>query len=168
MATAGLCCSAARATEALAAPVAARQHAALKPLPFTAVPHRGAAGRRQGSGAAAAPSATRRRGAARVQALLGGLGSMFKNDPAERTRKQYQARVDAINALEPDMQKLSDAQLRELTQALKQRAAAGEALDSLLVESFAVGGCHWTRNRPVCALLRSGQPSSAACASSAV
>jgi len=76
-----------------------------------------------------------------VQALLGGLGSMFKNDPAERTRKAYQARVDAINALEPDMERLSDAQLRDLTQALKKRAAEGESLDSLLIESFAVSGC---------------------------
>lgn len=137
MATTARCAAAARATEALAAPVAARQHAALRPVPFTAVPQRGAAGRRQGSGGAAA-AASRRRGTVRVQALLGGLGAMFKNDPAERTRKQYQARVDAINALEPDMERLSDAQLRELTQALKKRAAAGESLDSLLVESFAV------------------------------
>lgn len=73
-----------------------------------------------------------------TQALFGGLANVFKNDPAERTRKNYQARVDQINALEPSMKQLSDAQLREMTTALKKRAAAGEPLDSLLVESFAV------------------------------
>ena len=145
MAAAGRCSAVARATEAHAAPVVARQHAALRSLPFTAVPQRGAAGRRQGGGAAAATR--RRRCPAPAQALLGGLSAVFKNDPAERTRKQYQARVDAINALEPDMQKLSDGQLRELTQALKQRAAAGEGLDSLLVESFAVRALWRIRQR---------------------
>lgn len=80
----------------------------------------------------------RRHGAAPVQALFGGLSAVFKNDPSERTRKAYQARVDAINALEPGMQQLSDAQLRELTQALQKRAAGGEPLDSILVEAFAV------------------------------
>lgn len=91
-----------------------------------------------GSAAASRRRRCRRQGAAPVQALFGGLGAVFKNDPSERTRKAYQARVDAINALEPSMQQLSDAQLRELTQALKARAAAGESLDSLLVEAFAV------------------------------
>jgi preprotein translocase subunit SecA len=63
---------------------------------------------------------------------------VFKNDPAERTRKQYQDRVNQINALEPDMERLSDEQLRQLTQSLRQRAQGGEALDNLLVEAFAL------------------------------
>ncbi|KAI3428100.1 hypothetical protein D9Q98_006483 [Chlorella vulgaris] len=70
--------------------------------------------------------------------MLGGLGAFFRNDAGERTRKEYQDRVNQINALEPDMQRLSDEQLRQLTDSLKARAAGGESLDQLLVESFAV------------------------------
>lgn len=81
-----------------------------------------------------------RRAAAVTRALFGGLGAVFRNDPAERTRKQYQDKVDQVNALEADMERLSDGQLRQLTQALRGRAAAGEPLDQLLVESFAVSG----------------------------
>lgn len=63
---------------------------------------------------------------------------IFKQDPSEKTRKQYQERVDAINALEPAMQALSDDQLRAKTQEFKQRVARGESLESLLPEAFAV------------------------------
>ncbi len=107
--------------------------AAWRPAPFAAPRRRGS-----GSGSTGAAGRAARRGAQPVQALLGGLANVFKNDPAERTRKQYQSRVDEINALEPSMQQLSDDQLRELTAALKARAAKGESLDSLLVEAFAV------------------------------
>jgi preprotein translocase subunit SecA len=64
--------------------------------------------------------------------------NMFKSDPSEGTRRKYQARVDQINALEPQMQALSDDQLRAKTQELKRRAQGGENLDNLLVEAFAV------------------------------
>lgn len=107
--------------------------AAWRPTPFAA-PQR----RSSGSSSGGAARRAARRGAQPVQALLGGLTNVFKNDPAERTRKQYQSRVDEINALEPSMQQLTDEQLRELTTALKARAAKGEPLDSLLVEAFAV------------------------------
>jgi preprotein translocase subunit SecA len=63
---------------------------------------------------------------------------IFKQDPSDKTRKQYQERVDAINALEPAMQALSDDQLRAKTQEFKQRVAKGESLESLLPEAFAV------------------------------
>jgi hypothetical protein len=63
---------------------------------------------------------------------------IFKQDPSEKTRKQYQERVDTINALEPAMQALSDDQLRAKTQEFKQRVARGESLESLLPEAFAV------------------------------
>ncbi len=71
-------------------------------------------------------------------AVLGGLGKLFKADPSERTRKTYQDRVDAINALEPTMQGLSDAELRAKTEELKARVAQGASLDDVLVEAFAV------------------------------
>jgi len=43
-----------------------------------------------------------------------------------------------ITALEPEIQRLSDAQLRAKTDEFKQRLANGESLDDLLVEAFAV------------------------------
>ena len=45
--------------------------------------------------------------------------------------------VDAINKLEPDMEALSDAELKARTDWLKSRAAEGESLDDLLVDAFA-------------------------------
>jgi len=65
------------------------------------------------------------------------LKSIFgsRND---RLLKQYRATVIAINKLEAGMGLLSDDQLREKTESLKQRAAQGESLDSLLPEAFAV------------------------------
>ena len=51
--------------------------------------------------------------------------------------KRYQAAVDAINALEPSMQALSDDELRALTPRFRERLEAGEALDDLLPEAFA-------------------------------
>ena len=45
--------------------------------------------------------------------------------------------VDHIEALEPEMQKLSDEELRDKTREYKERYAKGEALDDLLPEAFA-------------------------------
>lgn len=135
MASATACCSKPTARAPAAGPRQGRSQqsgtvvAALRPSCPTQ--------RRSGPSSGAA-AARRRRGVAPTQALFGGLGSVFKNDPSERTRKQYQERVNQINALEPDMERLSDEQLRQLTQLLRQRAQGGEALDDLLVEAFAV------------------------------
>lgn len=68
----------------------------------------------------------------------GGLGAIFKGDPAEKARKRFQDKVDAVNALEPAMQALSDEQLRGKTDEFKKRVAGGEDLDALLPEAFAV------------------------------
>lgn len=56
----------------------------------------------------------------------------------QRLLKQYQKTVREINALEPAMEKLSDAELQAKTPAFKERIANGEALDALLPEAFAV------------------------------
>src|SRR3954469_13522106 len=45
--------------------------------------------------------------------------------------------VDAVNALEPSIQALSDDELRGQTELFRQRLANGEKLDSLLPEAFA-------------------------------
>lgn len=56
----------------------------------------------------------------------------------DRLVKQYQRTVEKINALEPEIQALSDAQLREKTEAFKQRYQQGESLEAILPEAFAV------------------------------
>ncbi|MEW6131629.1 MAG: preprotein translocase subunit SecA [Pseudomonadota bacterium] len=56
----------------------------------------------------------------------------------ERLIKQYMQKVRAINALEPAMEKLSDAELRARTDQFRERLARGETLDQLLPEAFAV------------------------------
>jgi len=55
----------------------------------------------------------------------------------ERELKQLQPLVERINALEPEIQAMNDAQLKAQTTAFKQRLDQGEALDSLLPEAFA-------------------------------
>jgi len=56
----------------------------------------------------------------------------------DRLLKQYRRVVEQINALEPQLETLSDDQLRAKTQEFKDRVAKGEALDALLPEAFAV------------------------------
>ncbi|HEX2252453.1 MAG TPA: preprotein translocase subunit SecA [Thermoanaerobaculia bacterium] len=56
----------------------------------------------------------------------------------ERDIKKMQPMVAAINALEPEMKALSDADLKAKTDQFRQRLAAGETPDDLLEEAFAV------------------------------
>jgi preprotein translocase subunit SecA len=56
----------------------------------------------------------------------------------DRMLKAYQRRVPAINALEPAMQALSDADLAAKTVEFRDRLAKGETLDQILPEAFAV------------------------------
>jgi preprotein translocase subunit SecA len=65
------------------------------------------------------------------------LTSVFgsRND---RTVKRLEGIVAKINALEPGLQALSDAELQAKTPELKARLQAGESLDKLLPEAFAV------------------------------
>ena len=59
-------------------------------------------------------------------------------DPNAREVRHHFRTVGAVNGLEPEMQALSDQDLRARTDALRERAGAGEDLDDLLVESFAL------------------------------
>jgi len=65
------------------------------------------------------------------------LTSVFgsRND---RLVKQLGGVVKKINALEPQMQALSDAELQAKTPELRERVAKGESLDKVLPEAFAV------------------------------
>jgi len=56
----------------------------------------------------------------------------------DRILKRLQKNVNKINALEPDIQKLSDDELRARTDAFRKRYQDGETLDQMLAEAFAV------------------------------
>ena len=57
---------------------------------------------------------------------------------SEKEVKRIRPLVEKINGLEPDMQKLSDKELRGKTDEFKNRIKNGETLDELLPEAFAV------------------------------
>ena len=56
---------------------------------------------------------------------------------SERELKRINPIVDKIEALRPQMMELSDEELKNKTQEYKERLAAGETLDDLLVEAYA-------------------------------
>lgn len=56
----------------------------------------------------------------------------------DRLIKRMRRQIERINALEPQMEALSDEQLKTKTGEFRSRLAAGETLDSLLNEAFAV------------------------------
>ena len=63
------------------------------------------------------------------------FGSLM--DSNEKELKHLQPMVARINALEPEFEALSDAQLRHNTDELRARLEKGESLDGLLPEAFA-------------------------------
>ena len=69
-----------------------------------------------------------------LASLIGGIFGT-KN---ERELKRMRKIVDKINALEPTISALSDADLSAKTEEFKQRYNKGESLDKLLPEAFAV------------------------------
>ncbi len=56
----------------------------------------------------------------------------------DRLLKDYRRTAQEINALEPKFEALDDAALRAMTERFRERLAAGETLDQLLPEAFAV------------------------------
>src|SRR4051794_39889368 len=63
------------------------------------------------------------------KALRAGEGRKFK---------AYQKRAEAINRYEPEMEALSDDEIRQEADSLRERARNGESLDELLPEAFAL------------------------------
>src|SRR6187431_2481944 len=63
--------------------------------------------------------------------------SVFGSSNARYVRR-LQGKVDAITSLEPRFQAMSDAELREQTAKFKERLKAGETLQDILIEAFAV------------------------------
>ena len=68
---------------------------------------------------------------------LGTLARKVFGTPNDRKVKATRPIVAKINALEPEFEKLTDAQLIEKTAEFKTRVAEGESLDALLPEAFA-------------------------------
>ncbi len=56
---------------------------------------------------------------------------------SERELKRIQGTVDKIESLQPDMKKLSDAELKAKTDEFKKRLENGETLDDILPEAYA-------------------------------
>src|SRR5688572_7226321 len=70
--------------------------------------------------------------------MIGQLLAKVIGTQNERELKRLAPRMVEIGALEPEVQALSEEQLRDKTQEFRKRVADGESLDDLLVEAFAV------------------------------
>ncbi|PZO08912.1 MAG: preprotein translocase subunit SecA [Lysobacteraceae bacterium] len=70
--------------------------------------------------------------------MLNSLLTRLFGSRNERLLRQFNKNVAAINALEPQMEKLDDDGLKAKTDEFRQRVANGAKLDSLLPEAFAV------------------------------
>lgn len=68
---------------------------------------------------------------------INSLATKFFGSSNDRRVRRYKPRVDAINALEPELEKLSDAELLGRTEEFRQQLKDGVALDDLLVPAFA-------------------------------
>src|SRR5215203_4599011 len=69
--------------------------------------------------------------------MLGALAKKIFGSANDRRVKGYRPRVEAINAIEPEMERLSDDELRARTESFRSELASGKELDDILVEAFA-------------------------------
>ena len=69
--------------------------------------------------------------------MIGAVARKLFGSSNDRRVRKYQPRVDEINALEPELIKLTDDELRARTEAFKKEFAEGKTLDDLLVPAFA-------------------------------
>jgi len=70
--------------------------------------------------------------------MVGIFRKLLGGDSNERVLTQMRPTIDRINSLEPEVQALTDEGLRAKTEEFRQRLDAGESLDDLLPEAFAV------------------------------
>ena len=80
---------------------------------------------------------TRKGSFAKMNQMLNTLVSKVIGTQTERDLKRLKPHVNAINELEPAMQKLSDNQLQEKSGEFKQKLSQGATLDDILFEAFA-------------------------------
>ena len=69
--------------------------------------------------------------------MIGGMLKRVFGSSNDRVLTRFQGKVDAINAIEGELEPLSDEALRARTDAFRDRIAGGESLDDILVEAFA-------------------------------
>src|ERR1700756_2504165 len=69
--------------------------------------------------------------------MIGALARKFFGSANDRRVKGYQSRVNAINALEPELINLSDEALKARTDEFRKELAEGKSLDDILVPAFA-------------------------------
>src|SRR6201987_4634560 len=69
--------------------------------------------------------------------MIGALARKLFGTPNDRRVKGYQPRVAAINALEGELEKLTDDQLKARTDEFRKELADGKTLDDILVPAFA-------------------------------
>ena len=69
--------------------------------------------------------------------MFGAVARKLFGSSNDRRVRKYQPRVDAINALEPELVKLSDEALRARTAEFRKELAEGKTLDDILEPAFA-------------------------------
>ncbi|NKB42872.1 MAG: preprotein translocase subunit SecA [Alphaproteobacteria bacterium] len=69
--------------------------------------------------------------------MFGAIAKRLFGTAADRFVKEMKPVVDAVNALEPELEALDDEALRARTGWLKSRIKDGESLDDILVDAFA-------------------------------
>ena len=69
--------------------------------------------------------------------MIGGVLKRVFGTANDRTLRKYQNEVEAINALEPELEALSDEDLKGRGTMLRARLSDGETLDDILVDAFA-------------------------------
>src|SRR5262245_43251690 len=69
--------------------------------------------------------------------MIGALARKIFGSSNERRIKSYMPRVEEINALEKELEALSDTALRARTDEFKKQVADGKSLDDILVPAFA-------------------------------
>src|ERR1039458_5963845 len=73
----------------------------------------------------------------RSSPMIGAVARKLFGSANERRIRSYQPRVAEINALEPELEALSDEALLARTDAFKKQVAEGASLDDILVPAFA-------------------------------
>jgi len=69
--------------------------------------------------------------------MFGAIARKLFGTANERVVKELGGNIEAINALEPQLEGLKDYELRARTDEFRERLANGETLDNILVEAFA-------------------------------
>lgn len=70
--------------------------------------------------------------------IFGGIASKLFGSSNDREIKKFYPKVEAINALEPEIEALSDDELKAKTDEFRKQLEEGKTVDDLLIPAFAV------------------------------